>query len=165
MTSTIARDERRKLIRAGIEMALYIALSLLAVIAALPLVLERTEAVSVATALIVSAVGLLAAHWLAFSVSARLETGGILSREALAELAAQAGGGAIALAIAVVPILVVPPPRGVFAAQLALLALIAGVAYGAAQPRARSRLHALAYTAAVVFGAAVVVALHDLGGH
>ena len=96
MTSTIARDERRKLIRAGIEMALYIALSLLAVIAALPLVLERTEAVSVATALIVSAVGLLAAHWLAFSVSARLETGGILSREALAELAAQAGGGAIA---------------------------------------------------------------------
>ena len=165
MTSTIDRDQRRELIRAGVEMALYIALSLLAVIVALPLVLERTEAVAVATTLIVSAIGLLAAHWLAFSVSARLETGGILSREALTELGAQVGGGAIAVAIAVVPILVVPPPQGVLASQLALLALIAGVAYAAAQPRARSRVHALAYTAAVVFGSAVVVALHDLGGH
>jgi hypothetical protein len=165
VTSTIDRDERHELIRAGVEMALYIALSLLAVIVALPLVLERTEVVAVATTLIVTAVGLLAAHWLAFSVSARLETGGIMSREALAELGAQVGGGAIAVAIAVVPILVVPPPQGVLASQLALLALIAGVAYAAARPRARSRVRALAYTAAVVLGSAVVVALHDLGGH
>jgi hypothetical protein len=142
VTSTIDRDERRELIRAGVEMALYIALSLLAVIVAVPLVVEKTDAVSVAWTLVVSAIGLLAAHWLAFSVSARLETGGILSRESLAELAAQVAGGAIAMAIAVVPLLVLPPSQAVFASQLALLALIAGVAYLAAQPRARSRLAA-----------------------
>ena len=157
--------ERRDLIRAGVEMALYIALSLLGVMVALPLVMERTETISVATTLLVTAIGLLAAHWLAFSVSSRLETGGILSREALSELAAQVGGGLVAVAIAVVPLLVLPPPSGLFAAQLGLLALIAGVAYAAARPRAHSRARALAYTAAVVAGAAVVVALHDVGGH
>ncbi len=146
MTSTIDRDERRELIRAGVEMALYIALSLLAVIVAVPLAVEKTDAVAIAGTLVVTAIGLLAAHWLAFRVSARLETGGILSREALAELAAQVGGGAIAVAIAVVPLLVLPPSQAVFASQLALLALIAGVAYWrspASSPESatRARLH------------------------
>jgi hypothetical protein len=165
VTSTGDRDERRELIRAGVEMALYIALSLLAVIVALPREMERTEAVAVAGTLVVTAAGLLAAHWLAFTVSARLETGGILSREALAELAAQVGGGAAVVALAIAPILVLPPPAGIFVSQLTLLALVAGVAYAAARPRAGNRARALGYTGAVVLGAAVVVALHDLGGH
>src|SRR4029078_11485656 len=86
-------DERRDLIRAGVEMALYIALSLLGVMVALPLVMERTETIAVATTLLVTAIGLRAAHWLAFSVSSRLETGGILRREGLFELAGQVRGG------------------------------------------------------------------------
>ena len=163
--STSASAERRELFRASVEMALYIALSLLGVMVALPLVMERTEAYSVAATLFVTAVGLLAAHWLAFGVSSRLETGGILSREALEELAAQVTGGAIAVAIAVVPLLLLPPPSGLLVAQLGLLALIAGVAYEAARPRAGSRTRALAYTGAIVIAAAIVVALHDFGEH
>jgi hypothetical protein len=158
-------DDRTELLRDGVEMALYIALSLLAVMVALPSALERTETVEVALILIVTAIGLLAAHWLAFRVSARLTTGGLLSQQELAILAAQLAGGAAVVAVAVVPILVLEPPNGLFVAQIALLAVIAGVAYLAARPRAPNRGVAFLYAAAVVAGAAVIVFIKDLVGH
>ena len=150
--------------RHAVEMALYIALSLLAVMVALPSAMERTETIEVAVALIVTAIGLLAAHWLAFRVSTRLTSGGILSPQELAILGAQLVGGAVVVAIAVVPILFLEPPRGLFVAQIALLTVIAGVAYVAARPRA-TRGIALLYTAAVVVGAGIVVFIKDLVGH
>ena len=155
-------DEQTEVLRDGVEMALYIALSLLAVMVALPSALERTETVEVALTLIVTAIGLLAAHWLAFRVSARLTTGGLLSQAELSILAAQLVGGAAVVAIAVVPILVLEPPKGLFVAQLALLAVIAGVAYLAARPRAPSPGVALLYAAVVVVGSAVIVLIKDV---
>ena len=71
--SITKHEQGRELMRHGVEMALYIALSLLAVMVALPSAMERTETVEVAVALAVTTVGLLAAHWLAFRVSAQWE--------------------------------------------------------------------------------------------
>jgi heme/copper-type cytochrome/quinol oxidase subunit 4 len=156
--------EGRELRRYAVEMALYVALSLLAVEVALPRDMEEHETVSVATTLAITAVGLLAAHWLAFRVSARLESGGLLSREQLSILGAQLAGGAAVVMLTVVPILVLPPPTGLFASQLTLLTVIAGVAYAAARPTA-SRTRSTMYSAAVVLGTAIVVAIKDAGLH
>ena len=158
-------EERTEVLRDGVEMALYIALSLLAVMVALPTALEQTETVEVAVILIVTAIGLLAAHWLAFRVSARLTSGGMLSQQELTVLAAQLAGGATVVAVAVVPILLLEPPNGLFVAQIALLAVIAGVAYLAARARAPRPGIALLYTLGVVVGAAVIVFIKDLVGH
>ena len=107
MSSVPEPAESRELKRHAVEMALYIALSLLAVMVALPSELERTETVEVALTLIVTAIGLLAAHWLAFRVSTRLASGGILNPQELSILAAQLAGGAVVVAIAVTE----PPPQ------------------------------------------------------
>jgi heme/copper-type cytochrome/quinol oxidase subunit 4 len=155
---------RRELRRDAVEMALYVALSLLAVEVALPRDMEEHETVSVAVTLAITAVGLLAAHWLAFRVSARLESGGLMNREQLSILGAQLAGSAIVVGLTVVPILVLPPPTGLFASQLTLLAVIAGVAYAAARPTA-SRARSTMYSASVVFGTAIVVAIKDAGLH
>lgn len=164
MSSVTEPASSRELMRHAVEMALYIALSLLAVMVALPSAMERTETLEVALALIVTAIGLLAAHWLAFRVSTRLAEGGVLSPQELSILAAQLAGGAAVVAIAVTPILLLQPPNGLFVAQVALLTVIAGVAYVAARPRA-TRGIALLYAAAVVVGAGVIVFIKDLVGH
>lgn len=156
--------ERRELRRAAVEMALYVALSLLAVEVALPRDMEEHETVSVAITLAFTALGLLAAHWLAFRVSARLESGGLVNREQLSILGAELAAGAIVVLLTVIPILVLPPPSGLVASQVTMLALIAGVAYAAARPTA-SRTRSTMYSAAVVLGTAIVVAIKDAGLH
>ena len=164
MKQDSARTERRELPRYAVEMALYVALSLLAVEVALPRDMEEHETVAVAITLAVTALGLLTAHWLAFRVSARLESGGLVDREQLSILGAELAGAAVVVLLTVLPILILPPPRGLFVSQLTMLALIAGVAYAAARPTA-SRTRSTLYSAAVVIGAAIVVAIKDAGLH
>ena len=112
--------------------------------------------------LLVAAIGGLV--W-AFRVSARLASGGLLSQRELSILGAQLAGGGAVLAVAVVPILLLEPPRGLFVAQMALLTVIAGVAYLAARQRVARRGVALLYAATVVVGAAIIVFIKDLVGH
>ena len=84
-------------------MALYIALSLLAVMFALPASVSSAAGASHAGILFVTSIGLLIAHQLAFRLSARLAHGKLASEHAEL-LAAQLIGGLLVTVVAVVPV-------------------------------------------------------------
>lgn len=145
-------------------MALYVALSLLAVIAALPAGALSAEAYSPAIVVGLTALGLLGAHWLAF----RISTGLLFQRDSasaeLELLAAQLVGGIGVAALAVLPLLVAGASIGLVLSQLLLTGTIAIAAYASARPRTAGRGRALLYTAVVVVITGAVVALKNLVG-
>jgi hypothetical protein len=152
------RSER---IREGVTMALYIALSLLAVMFALPSSLMSSVGAEHAAVLFVTALGLLIAHQLAFRLSARLAHGKLAS-EHLELLAAQLIGGLAVMAVAVLPVLLIGGQTGLRIAEFALIAFIAVVGYIAARGIPLSRPRALLYVAGVVALTLVVIGVKNL---
>ena len=142
-------------------MALYIALSLLAVMFALPVSVSSAAGASHAAILFVTAIGLLIAHQLAFRLSARLAHGN-LATEHMELLAAQLIGGMAVTVVAVLPVLVIGGQTGLRVAELALIAFIAVVGYIAARGIPVSRPRALLYVAGVVALTLVIIVLKDL---
>jgi hypothetical protein len=142
-------------------MALYIALSLLAVMFALPASVSSAAGASHAAILFVTAIGLLIAHQLAFRLSARLAHGKLAS-EHLELLAAQLIGGLAVTAVAVVPVQVIGGQAGLLIAELALIIFIAVVGYVAARGIPVSRPRALLYVAGVVGLTLVVIGVKNL---
>jgi FtsH-binding integral membrane protein len=144
------REHRRERVREGVTMALYISLSLLAVLVALPPALDPGAGARPALTLFLTSLGLILAHALAFRLSARLVHRGALPAAQLELLAAQLAGGLAVTAVAVAPVLLLGGPDGVRAAEWLLLAFVAVVGYLAARAVPLSRPRALAYVAAVV---------------
>ena len=98
-------DRRREIQREGLTMALYISISLLAVMAALPAPQTQSR-VTLALTLLLASVGLVLAHQIAFRLSSRLvQPGSTLDPAGVRLLTAQLIGGAAVTAIAVVPVL------------------------------------------------------------
>jgi hypothetical protein len=153
-----SRSER---IREGVTMALYIALSLLAVMFALPVDLAEAAGASHAGVIFVTSIGLLIAHQLAFRLSARLAHGKLAS-EHLELLAAQLIGGLAVTLVAVVPVLLIGGTSGLLVAELALLTFIAVVGYIAARGIPVSRPRALLYVAGVVALTLMVIGIKNL---
>jgi hypothetical protein len=152
---------RTERIREGVTMALYIALSLLAVMFALPANLAEAAGASHAGVLFVTAIGLLIAHQLAFRLSARLAHGKLAS-EHLELLAAQLIGGLAVTLVAVAPVLLIGGQAGLLVSELALIAFIAVVGYIAARGIPLSRGRALLFTAGVVALTLVVIGIKNL---
>ena len=152
---------RTERIREGVTMALYIALSLLAVMFALPSAFPADDPASHAEVLFVTSIGLLIAHQLAFRLSARLAHGKLAS-EHLELLAAQLIGGLAVTAVAVVPVLVLGDQAGLFVAELALIAFIAVVGYIAARGIPLSRPRSLLFVGGVVALTLVVIGIKNL---
>jgi hypothetical protein len=152
------RSER---IREGVTMALYIGLSLLAVMFALPEYLAEAAGASHAAVLFVTSIGLLIAHQLAFRLSARLAHGKLAS-EHLELLAAQLVGGLAVTLVAVVPVIIIGGQAGLLVAELALLTFIAVVGYTAARGIPVSRARALLYVAGVVALTLLVIGIKNL---
>jgi hypothetical protein len=142
-------------------MALYIALSLLAVMFALPASVSSAAGASHAAILFVTAIGLLIAHQLAFRLSARLAHGN-LAAEHIELLAAQLIGGLLVTVVAVAPVLLIGGQTGLRVAELALIAFIAVVGYIAARGIPLSRARALLYVAGVVGLTLVIIGLKGL---
>ena len=142
-------------------MALYIALSLLAVMFALPASISSSAGSGHAAVLFVTSLGLLIAHQLAFRLSARLAHGKLAS-EHLELLAAQLIGGLAVTLVAVVPVLVIGGQPGLLIAELALITFIAVVGYVAARGIPVSRARALLYVAGVVALTLVVIGVKNL---
>ena len=142
-------------------MALYIALSLLAVMFALPTSFSSTDGTTHAGVLFVTSIGLLIAHQLAFRLSARLAHGKLASEHAEL-LAAQLIGGLLVTIVAVVPVYFVGGQTGLRIAELALIAFIAVTGYVAARGIPLSRARALLYVAGVVGLTLVVVGVKNL---
>ena len=156
---------RRERLREGVTMALYISLSLLAVMLALPRDAGPSTAESPAMAVFLTSVGLILAHQLAYRLSARLAHHGRLHATHLDILAAQLGGGLAVTAVAVVPLLLIDGRAGVLVSELVLLAFIAGAAYTAARMVPYSRLRSLAFTGGIVVLALAVLWVKNLVGH
>jgi FtsH-binding integral membrane protein len=152
-------------IREGVTMALYVSLSLLAVMVVLPSDVGPGASESPAATIALTAVGLILAHVLAFRVSARLVGRGRLARDHLEILGAQMAGGAIVTVVAVVPVLLLGAPAGVSVAELLLIAFIGLTGYAAARSVPLSRARAAVYMASVVVAALVVLGVKSLVEH
>jgi hypothetical protein len=145
-------------------MALYVSLSLLAVMVALPRDVEPEASDSPAAVLFFTSLGLLLAHQLAFRISARLAHRGLLS-EHLEILGAHLAGGLLVTAIAVAPVLLIGGRAGVLVSELLLLGFIAVVGYVAARSVPLSRTRALVYVLGVVAMTLAILWIENLVDH
>ena len=130
---TAPAEHDRERMREGVTMALYISLSLLAVLVALPPALDPGDTERPALTILLTSFGLFFAHALAFRISTRLVHRGELSAANLQLLTAQFLGGLAVTAVAVTPVLILGGPDGVRAAEWLLLAFVAVVGYAAAR--------------------------------
>ncbi len=146
-------------------MALYLSISLLAVLVATPSGEAGHGRVRTAGIVFLTAVGLLLAHQVAFRMSTRLLTAGLLDEESLRILGAQTLGGLPVAVAASLPVLLVGGTAGVLVGELALLAVVAGVGYASSRRSGASRLRALLYVGGVVVVVAGVLALKLAVGH
>ena len=162
-----SRDEghRQARVREGLTMALYIGLSLLAVMVALPRNVTATLEPHPAVALFLTSISLLIAHQLAFRLSARLAHQGALGAEHLDLLAAQVVGGLAVTAVAVIPLILFEGRTGVVIAELALLTFIAAVGYASARTIHVSRVRALLSVLGVIALVLVVLWIKELVHH
>jgi hypothetical protein len=152
-------------VREGMTMALYVSLSLLAVMVALPVGAAPEDAESPALVILATSVGLILAHVVAFRISTRLVHHGRLPTESIELLAAQLAGGAVVTLLAVVPALVLGAPDGVRAAELVLLAFIAVVGYVTARNVPLGRARAGAYMVGVVVVTLLVLWVKNMVAH
>ena len=162
-SETLVSGFGRELIRETVTMALYIGLSLLAVLVAIPKP-EEESSTHVALTVALSALGLVVAHQIAFRVSTRLVSRGALPGEDVKLLLGQIAGGLAVVVIATVPLLIWGPDA-LIAVEVLLVALVAVVGYVAARSVPVSRLRAILYMAGVVLAVAVVLWLKLLVGH
>jgi len=152
-----------ELIREATTMALYISLSLLAVLIAMPIGQEDAR-VRAGVTVLVTAAGLILAHHVAFRLSSRLVSGGMLTRESRDVLASQLLGGVPVAVVAAVPVFVLGEDPGENVAIALLLAFVALVGYRAARA-STTRARALLYVGGLVVVVGVVLALKLAVGH
>ena len=156
-------EEDIEVLREAVTMALYISLSLLAVLAAVPgEILRQRSAVAFTVGL--TSLGLVLAHQVAFRLSTRLLHRGVLSPVARRLLGAQLIGGLAVTFVAVLPIVIVGSDALPWTFVL-LLGFVAVVGYVAARSVPVSRLRAVLYVAGVVVVALSVLIIKLLVGH
>lgn len=155
---------RQARFREGLTMALYIGLSLLAVMVALPRDVTAAFNPHPAVTLFLTSIALLVAHQLAFRLSARLTHRGEIASEHLDLLAAQLVGGLAVTAVAVIPVLIFEGRTGVIVAELALLGFISVVGYASART-VHGRGRALLYVLGVIVLVLFVLWLKDIVHH
>ncbi len=156
-----AVDVWRSEVREGVTMALYVAISLLAVLVGLPSG-TLTEPVR---EILFTSLGLLMAHAIAFQLSARLTRQGQLVADHARRLGAQLVGGLIVTGLAIVPVYLSPDAVGVAFAELLLIGLVAITGYAAARSIPISRFRALLYVMVVVVATLAVLWVKILVGH
>jgi diaminopimelate decarboxylase len=143
-------------LREGMTMALYLSLSLLAVMVAFedPTHPDMTDS---AQLVFLTAIGLMLAHLLAFRMSSHFVSRGERTTEYVGLVLAQVAGGAVVTAIATVPLLLLGSWPGLLVSEVALLALIAGVGYVTGRAAGYTRLRAVLYVLGVVALTVVVL--------
>ncbi len=145
-------------------MALYISISLLAVLLALPRNLESV-AEHPAELVVVTGIGLIVAHLAAFTLASRMVSAGKLTTRARDLVGAQLTGGLAVTAIALVPLLILDGYNAIVAAELVLLALVVAVGYRVARLAQLSRVRTALYIGGVVVIVLAVLWLKGLGAH
>ena len=152
-----------EVIREAMTAALYISLSLLAVIVALPAAVTK-DSETPALTIALTALALVLAHQIAFRVSTRLVSQGLLDAQASKLVLAQLSGGLLVTAVAVLPVLVLGSDGLNWSIGL-MIAFVAAAAYLAARSVPRSVLRSLGYAVVVILGAGVVLVIKSLIAH
>jgi diaminopimelate decarboxylase len=143
-------------VREGMTIALYLSLSLLAVMVAFedP---THPDSTGLARLTAVTAVGLLLAHLLAFRMSSRFVHGAQRRGEYVSLVLAQVAGGVLVTLLATVPLLLFGSWPGLLISELALLALISGVGYLTARQSGEGRIRSLLYVGGIILLTLVVL--------
>lgn len=142
-------------------MALYLSLSLLAVLLAVPTSVD-TDPVGV---VVLTAVGLLMAHLVAFTISSRLVSEGILDPESRRIAAAQLAAGVGVVVLVTLPMLLFNAPVSLYVAEALLMLVVVGVGYLTARAGKASVVRSVLYVGFVVLSVVAVLALKALVGH
>lgn len=142
-------------------MALYVGLSLLAVLVALPV---RAAAEEVGLTVLFTAVGLLLAHQVAFRLSTQLVNRRLLDEAGRRLLGAQLLGGLAVAVLAALPVFLLGA-TGIWVAEFLLLALLVAAGYIAARGAGRSAARAIGYVVVLVVVVALVLLVKSLVGH
>jgi hypothetical protein len=145
-------------------MVLYVAIVLLATVAAVPSD-DLDESIDVAAVIWGAAAGLALAHWFAFHVASQVYSGGAITAE---DVRSGAGQVCAALAVALVstlPLVFVSERSGAGISVMVLAGVIAAVGYTASRRAAIRRLAAMARATLTLLVGAVVVILKVALGH
>lgn len=156
--------ERTEIWREGITMALYVSLSQLAVMTALPSQEASTDS-KLALTVALTSVGLVLAHQVAFRMSSKLVAAGS-KLEPLAPrlLRAQLLGGAVVTVLAVLPILLFGPDAYIWSVGLLLL-FVMFVGYAVSRSAPHGRIRSLLYVFVVAGAVVTVLAVKALVSH
>jgi hypothetical protein len=158
-------DSPVELFKEGLTMALYVAVCLLAALAALPDDPERRE-VSVFVVIWGTTVGLALAHWFAFSLSARLVAAGTVRRHDAAASVAQLVGAVAVAVLATVPVLFLGEGAELSVVRFVLAGFIAVVGFAVARSSGAATHRAATYAVVVLVVAGTIVTVkHVLSGH
>jgi len=156
---------REHLEREAYTMALYIAIVLLAGLAALA-DHEEPGGLNVIALVWGTTIGLALAHWFAFHLAARFTAGGSKRREDVEVALAQVGGAMAIAALVTVPLLLLPASAERDVARLEIAVLIGVIAYLVARSDGARRPRAAFYAVGMLVVAAVVAAVKNaLSGH
>lgn len=155
--------QRREWLREAVTMSLYVSLSLLAVLVALPPGASLGDR-HLALTILLTAVALLLAHQVAFRLSTRLINRGLLDDEGRRMLSAQVAGGLITGVVAAAPVFLFGA-GAIRLTEFLVLAFVAATGYRAARSVPTSRTKALAYVAFVVLVVLAVLFVKSLVAH
>ncbi len=161
MTESMA--ERKEWVREATTMALYVSLSLLAVLVAMPTT-ATSETTQLGWTILLTSLALLLAHQVAFRLSSRLINKGLLDAASIRLIGAQTVGGLAAGVVATAPVWLFGA-SGVRVSELLLVAFVAATGYLAVRNAPTSRTRALVYTGGLVIVMLGIVTLKVIVGH
>ena len=149
--------------REALTMALYVSLSLLAVIVAMPTPAEDNR-FSAGALIMVTGFGLVLAHHVAFRLSSRLINEGLLTPESRDAMKAQALGGIPVAILAAIPVFAFGESPGEEITEVLLVAFVAIVGYRSARRRT-SAVRSLIYVAGLIVVVSFVLVVKLFAGH
>ncbi len=112
-----------------------------------------------------TAVGLLVAHLLAFAISSRLVSRGLLDAQARLIATALLVAGAFVIVLVMIPMILFDAPTSIQVAEGLLLAFVASMGYLAARQAQVSKVRSWVYVLSVIVSVLIVLALKSAIGH
>lgn len=145
-------------------MALYVAISLLAALIAVPDdTVMHVDALRVVWG---TTIGLAIAHWFAFRLSALLAASGVVRRHDTEVAGAQIAGAAAVAVLATVPLIALPQSIELEVVRLVLAMFVGLVGYAVARAGGATKSRAIVYAGSVLIVAILVaITKNVLAGH
>lgn len=160
----VPSTEHTEVAREAFTMAFYVAICLLAALAAVAESVEQSHADSLKIVWGTS-LGLALAHWFAFRLSSRLVSGDGVGRHEAVLAAAQLAGAACVALLATIPVLLLPATSELDAVRFLLSALIALSGFAVARTAGASLARSVIYGLVVLALASTVAVLKNVLSH